>query len=256
MLGRKRLLVLLTVTAVAGLVLACGGGDDGGPDASSSVTPAVCQRITTDSFSYTVQATQEIKELEGTPIPSAPPGPPPYTFSETVEGEIENGTELQVTVTNTDGTNKTTFQAVQLDDGRAWIKYEGDPAWTAHDLTIRPLPVRYWPQLVCNGIAPDVQVGALQPKADEVNGTAAKKYEIRGLNALFFAREPDFGPGSDAAQYVSNVDADVWIADDGGYVAKLDLTGTGQYPDGRPIIIRLVFELKGMDDSIKIEPPA
>lgn len=247
------------------MIAACGGGGDGGngADGGDGATPTgdatttsiiACDTFRQKSYRYTVEGMLEVTAIEGTPVPSAAPGPNPYTFAESIEGSVEDGANIRVAVSNTDGINTTNFEGIELDDGRGWTNFDGG-GWEQQDTTERPLPIRYRPAIICEAIAPDLTSSVLAGEPEEVNGVASTRYTLDDVPPAFFARDLDFGAASDLFQYGKTADATVWVADDGDYLTKLDITGYAQYPAGQPMTMRLVFELGELDDGIAVDAP-
>jgi len=65
-----------------------------------------------------------------------------------------------------------------------------------------------------------------------------------------------FGPNSDMAILMQTMDAEVWLAEEGGWPVKMDLQSKGLYVDGHQLQIRIHVELSDVNDKdIKVEPP-
>jgi hypothetical protein len=256
----RKLPILLTA-AVAALAVfaACGGDDDDdadGPGASYAPGALICDALQQDSYEYTMDVTLEVKESESTatPEPGTVQGPAPFQFFETIVAKVEDGTEIDASVVNTDGgVARGEFQAIELGDV-GYINHD-EAGWEERDTAQRPLPIRYRPFWVCPALAPDINTTPLQGTAEDVNGIPSTRYTLTDLSPLFFARDPDFGGASDAANYVRAINGDIWIAQDGGYPTKLDIIGEGAYPDGKPISVHMVFEITKMGGGISVSAP-
>lgn len=249
-LVRRSSIVLIGLLAVA-VLAACGGGDSA---ATFKPGPLVCDTLSTGSYQFQAQATQELVAVTGTPGPSAAALKPTFTLSETIQGGVSNGTKLQVTINNSDGGNTTTLQAIQLDNNVGYLNF-GD-GWKVQDTSKRSLPVRYHPADLCNALAPDIDTSKLgTPQADKVNGIDSQSFALTNFPSRYFARDPDFGAPSDAGSYIKVVDGTIWVANSGGYLTKMDITGTGQEPTGQLLKIRLTLQVSDVGKSFDVKAP-
>ena len=247
--------VVFTMPMLAGLVVACGGGDDDGltnPDLAAGQIN--CVPFTAVSYEFNTEAVLEVGEKDGTPEADAPPAPPPFTFTEVVEGRVEDGDKAYVHTWSTDGVSNGEFEAVHYPD-RGWLNW-ADSGWTEQDISVRALPFRYRPWDVCNALAPDVNTESLAAReSEEVNSVDSTGYSIDGIESDFFAAEPSFGGGSDPANYIDTFEGTVWIADEGAYITRLQMTATGHYPDGTRLTFTMDFEISNVGGDISVDPP-
>jgi hypothetical protein len=65
-----------------------------------------------------------------------------------------------------------------------------------------------------------------------------------------------YGPQSDFAQLIPDLDVDVWVAERNHHPVRLSVQGTGQYENERSLILSISSEMVEVrDDSVKIDPP-
>ncbi len=235
------------LVAVAAFLSACGG------DSAAKPGPLVCDTLSTQSYQYQMQATLQVDAMAGTPPPSTGAFSLPFTFTETIQGGVSDGKRFQVTVDNNDGYSDTIFQALQLDNN---VGYENiGQGWKIRD-TSRGSLIKYFPPDVCSALAPDVDTSTLgTAQAEQVNGIDSQRFAFTNLPTQFFTRDADYGGGSDAASYIQDVTGTIWVANSGGYPTKLDMTGTGQYPNGQPLRVRLTFQASDVGKSVDVKVP-
>lgn len=247
------LLIGGALTLVA-LAVACGDGD---PTTLAEPSQISCERLTEDSYRYHVEAVQDFGDIdpEVTPEATPPLGFATWAFSERHDGEVEDGSELYVSVFSTDGGSVGEIELIDLGD-TSYSKFTGRGGWKEVDTTVRPLPVRYRPWLVCQGLVPDVDPTTLETSGrEEVNGIVSYRYDINGQDLGFLARSGDFGSSSDIGAYAHEYTGSIWIAADGGYPSRIDLVSNGHYPDGRRISLDFLFEISDIGGDVKVEPP-
>jgi hypothetical protein len=247
---RSRRFVLAGLLIAGGAFLsACGGGSP----AVFKPGPLVCDTLSSQSYQYQVQATLQVDAMAGTPPPSTGAFDPAHTFTETIQGAVSDGKYFQVTVDNNDGHSDTIFQASQLDNNVGYTNL-GD-GWNVRDVSTAAL-IKYFPPEVCSALAPDVDTSTLgTAQAEQVNGIASQRFAFTNLPTQFFTRDTDYGAGSDAASYLHDVNGMIWVANSGGYPTKLDMTGTGQYPNGQPLKVRLTFQVSDVGKSVDLKAP-
>jgi hypothetical protein len=132
---------------------------------------------------------------------------------------------------------------------------DGEP-WTTKPLSESGITISYIPGAACNGIAPDLFLSDLQGVPEEVNGIPAVRYHFDNLETDLPDRDPSsFGPQSDVARFVNNFEGDVWVAEEGKYVIKMDLFGRGEYPNGRVLEVSWSYELSDVNAKVEINPP-
>ena len=129
--------------------------------------------------------------------------------------------------------------------------------WTSRPLAgLQSFPVPYLPSDTCKALAPDLFLSGLASVPETISGISAQKYHFDSLESDLPDNHPSFGAGSDAARFVNVYSGDVWVADEGGYIVKMALSGTGQYDNGRELTVEISYELSNINDSsIQIGPP-
>jgi hypothetical protein len=117
-------------------------------------------------------------------------------------------------------------------------------------------PVSYRPLTACKSIETLIDPTSAVGQPDKVNGLETHRYEVNLTGGAFFAQDPDFGGGSDLASFVKQLTGNIWLADDGAFIAKMDVTGSGTYPDGKKYMANLKYEISDYNGGdITIQPP-
>lgn len=237
------------------VVAACGGGDDK-PVVSLPAGAVGCQQMFSDSYQYSVQVDRDIG-----PLPTAAPTPtgqgrPPFHFTTTVKGLVQDGVKLQGTINNTDGNSETVYEAIQIGN-TGYLKFDDGQGWKANDTSLRRIPFPYWPMAVCESIAPDIDTTALgAPESENLNGLGTERFKLTDLGVDFFKRSPDFSGASDEANFLTSLSGTMWVAEEGRYPAKFDISGQGNYLSGQVFTVRIQYEVWDIGSDIKIsEPP-
>ena len=135
----------------------------------------------------------------------------------------------------------------------SWILV-GD-RWQPSDLTPdQTSPISFQPAEFCQAAEPDADLTDLEGAIGRVGVIAAERYHIEGIESDFIARLPSRAGGDDAV-YARNVTIDVWLTED-KWPARLEVHGSGTYPDGREITATFITQVSDPDDdTIEIEPP-
>ena len=252
----KKPLVLGVTGLIAVLALAIAGCSGGSSDAAFKPGPLACDGLGTKSYHYTVNVKEEVKALESTPAPPAtiaPRGVPAVTVTWDIQGAVQGGGKggsIDATQHNAVQGGSADVETIALESGDdfynidkgGWQKATGGPSFE--------------PLTVCNSLSPDADTTKLGAGVSEtVNGVASQKFGFQGLSSQFIARLPDFGGGSDAGAYIRTLDGTVWVAEKGNLITKLDITGTGQYPNGQTISVTLQFEVKDLGGDVTVRAP-
>ena len=243
---------LMGLIALAVVLAGCGGGSS----TPYVAGPVVCDPLSQQSYKYTVHATQNVAPSHSSPsaAASSAPGHPLFGFSESIEGQAGHGTHIDASVTNSDGYNTGSYEVIELD--KVGYLNDGNSGWVEQDASRRPLPLRYHPIDLCTALAPDINPSALGPaQSEDVNGIASHKFVGIGVPTKFFAREPDFGYPSDAANFLSTFDGDIWLADNGNYPTKITFAANGQYENGQAITVTIDFEVFQMGQDLTVMAP-
>jgi hypothetical protein len=251
-MNRKLAFFLVTVASLA-IVSACGGDDD---DAVSfeSGGPVICDRLETDSYTYIVDVefTTESPEPKPTGVRQ---GPPSGSFTQHIEGQVEDSDSFMGDIVNDDASASRTEYSVVVDNGRSWWNPTGWQEQPSRDG--RPgVSVPHLPLTLCQSLAQDIDT-SLAAESEEVNGIKSLRFDASPLSTDFPDRSPDgpFGAGSDVAVLVNEFNGAVWVAERGGYINKLELSGTGQYEDGTVLNVSIRYEISEMGADIDVDPP-
>lgn len=117
-----------------------------------------------------------------------------------------------------------------------------------------PVVIPFMPLDLCTSLAPDVVASGPGVATEEINGVAARKYHFDALRSDFSSRL--WGPQSDMAQFIPEYTLDIWLAEEGNWPVRFDLSGTGTYPNGQELQAQVFLEIRDIDDkSIEIVPP-
>lgn len=146
-----------------------------------------------------------------------------------------------------------TQRFIQTDEITVYHQVENGP-WEVSELS-RDFVGYYFPRDACDSLAPDLILSDLEGTPEEVNGIAATRYHFDELETGFFARHISFGGASDAGRFVTTMSGDIWVAEVGGYIVKMDMAGTGNYPNGRELEIDYSYELSDVNAKVAVEPP-
>jgi hypothetical protein len=248
------------ILAGALIVLAAFGACGGDDSAVAKPGPLVCDTLLQGSYHYIAHVTEGVDNAPGTPAPSASPALPAATFTWDIQGAIV-GAKFDVTVRNTAGQSgegqSSEYEAIDLGSGQGYLNLKDTgQGWQNHDTSYSPLVVPYRPADLCSALGPDVDTSKLASgQAEAVNGIASQRFALQGFATQFFARDPDFGPASDAARNIHTVDGTIWVANQGNYVSKLDISGAGQYPNGQTISVKLTLEVSDVGGDVKVTAP-
>lgn len=206
-----------------------------------------------ESYRYRTEVVLDLEERDPSMEPSDPYGRDAFKFTQVVEGAVQQGDRIEATLESPELEGPGT--SVIVIEDIVWISLAGD--WTARPLTeIDAFPIPYLPEDTCNAIAPDIDVSGLTGTPEMVGEIASQKYHFDAFQSDLPDRHPSFTPQSDAARIVNDYEGDIWIADEGSYVSKLDITGMGTYENGRQLTFSIFLELSDInDDSIRVEPP-
>jgi len=258
--------------AVLGLVLAlaaaCGGGgsDNGSPTpqvtgAASPVaspgaaTAAPCQMLVeAETYRYVSKITLESPETTETPSDDLPlPSPTltrpftgPFIFQYDVEADVVAPDRFAYTITTA---GAAPFGVIVIGQ-QTWTQIEGE--WQA---AAQPLSIGYQAIPICEAILPELDLSQVEPEREEIDGVKTLHYSF-ARNASPEGVAKVFGPNSDMDLLVNTLDVDLWLSDDGDELVRLEFQGKGLYSDGRPLMVRVVLDVRDInDDDIKVEAP-
>lgn len=231
------------------ILAACGGGDSSaGPSYEGG--PVVCDVLEDSSYTYTLDAGFLVDNSDIVPIPTdVAPGPPAGHFSTHVDGEVEDGERFRVTIFNEDGISSATIGSV-VADGGVYMKYESDDWQQRIGDGTDPIPYR--PLALCEAMAPDLNLDSLTGTTD--GASASQKFEIDSLAMDFPSRIFDLA-GGEVHRLVETFDGNVWVAQEGSYISKVDLSGTGFFADGTSLTFQISYEISDMGGNFNVDPP-
>lgn len=207
-----------------------------------------------DSYRWNAQVVLDLKAQD----PSLPStdgyGPEGFIATQDLQGAAQAPDKLQVTTT-THELSPEGSSYVSIGE-TLWFE-NSDGAWASRSASEAGFSIPYIPSDTCKAVQPDIHLDGLTGAPEMVGEIASHKYHFDSLKSDLPDRHPSFGPGSDAARIVNVFAGDIWVADDGGYISKMDLGGIGHYENGRELVIRVFYELLGVNDgSVDIQPPA
>ena len=243
----------LTIPLLGLLILAaCGGGASSvGPTYKGG--PVVCDALEAASYTYTLDAAFDVDNPDIVPPPAdVRLGPPDGHFSTHVEAEVEDGDRFRATITNEDGGSSTTFDAIVTSD-RVYSRF-GSGEWATLGFSEGASnPIPYQIASLCKAVASDLDLDSLTGTTDEA--IASQKFEIDSL-AMDFPARIDELRGGDVDVLIGAYDVTVWVAQEGSYISKVDLSGTGFYEDGTSLTFRLSYEISDMGGDSSVDPPS
>ncbi len=243
--------LLFGLTMAAILLAACGSN---GYDDTTPATAVNCDRLASESYRWSAHWQQSVDELAGSPSPNVQEQIP-YTFTGDIEGNVEDGTGIDVSYSNTDGSSSGDVQAIRMDNGLAYL--DVGTGFNELNTAVRPIAIPFEPSVVCQSFAPDLDLSELgSGTPDPVNGIEGLRYDFEDLPTLYFARSPMFGAASDVARYASEWDGSVWVANAGGYISKFDVTAERPFESGQYIRFEATFEVYDMGEDVSVSRPA
>ncbi len=206
-----------------------------------------------DSYRWNAEVLFDLKPRD----PSLPDtdgyGAGGFTATQDLQGAAQGPDKMQVTMTSKE-LNPEGSSVLRIGN-TLWFQ-TSTGAWDSRPANEASFSIPYVPADTCNAVQPDIHLDGLTGAPELVGQIASHKYHFDSLTSDLPDRHPSFGPGSDAARFVNVYAGDIWVADDGGYISKIDLSGIGRYDNGRELVIRVFYELLGVNDgSVDIKPP-
>ncbi|MDP2950333.1 MAG: hypothetical protein Q8P22_12450 [Chloroflexota bacterium] len=265
-----RSLALATAVALAAVVaVACGGGGSPTPASPTAIpttgeatTLAPCSAL--EAFK-TYRFTSHLK-LES-PQPSGESTPLPQPTATAEEGATATparghqfiGPFLWDYQVDADFVAPNRISAVIT--GGAFplpIIVIGNEGWAQVDGRWLERPgevIPYQARDVCQALFLELNLSAVQSQSETVNGTETLHYSLSGV-AKGEALAKIIGPDSDPNYLIQKISVDVWLAEKGGWPARMEIRGSGFYADGRELRMELVIDIKDVNNKkIKVEPP-
>ena len=247
-----RRLVYLAIASMLAAVVWAACSQSSGPELPAG--RITCEPLTNlNSYRYRTEVTLDLAERDPSLEPTDPYGAEPFRLTQVVEGVVQQDGKVEATTRTTEPAESETSTIVIED--QAWVKPEGFD-WIFIDLETSPFPIAYFPLDTCNAVSPDIDVSTKTGQLEDVGDVPSLRYSFDSLSSQLPARHPSFGPQSDAGRLISEFSGDIWIAEKDRYITRLDIEGTGNYENGRPLTLKIFLEVFDQNDnSIRIEAP-
>jgi hypothetical protein len=201
-------------------------------------------------YRYDTVVVYDLKDRPEDMEPTDPYGPEGLLFTNIIEGDVQSAEAIHLTIELPE--NEQSQEWVVLGDEELYQSVNG-AQWQS--LNPGEYQVPYVPGAACNALAPDLFLSSMEGTSEMVNEIPATKYHFDALESDFPDRHPSFGAQSDMAVYVNTFAGDVWVAEEGGYIVKMDLVGVGHYENGRELRLEYSYELSDVNANIKIKAP-
>lgn len=281
---RARLLAIGILLISVALATACGGEEEPGPGESptpqhgsptaeaGSPTPPRGSATPQGGSLAACQALQDLKSyryvmhlLVESSKPSEQPTTPVTTPSTPITRLITSPVILDYTIDASyvapDRFDAMTIQKIYEtgEESELPIIVIGDRRWykVADQWTEDPrVPFAYRPSDICSAIFPDLKLSEAEPEKESVNGVDALHYSLpdvlseQGMAQIF-------GAGSEMDILMKKLNVELWLAEDGGWPARMEIRSSGFLSDGTELKVDLTVDLRDVNsDDIKVEPPA
>jgi hypothetical protein len=254
--------------ALAGLVsvlaAACGGGSE--PEAEGSPTPPPagedgtlppCEAFRAlETYRYTVDVTLESPEpsenppeSQSTPTSSVTdPFTEPYLFEYDIDASFVAPDRIQALITS--GWLEEPFGMIDI-GGQVWMQTGVGKEWRSFETG-----VPYKPFDICEGVVPILDLSLVEPQQEKVNEVETLHYSFSQVSSEQ-ALAKIFGETSDMTMLIKTLDVELWLAEKGGWPARLDIVGSGLYSDGRELRAHVLLDVRDANsDDIRVEPPS
>jgi hypothetical protein len=260
---RRGLLAIALLLLGLALATACGGEEE--PQPGESPTPggsalSACQAIQDlKSYRYTVHVlveSPEPSEAPTTPLPT-PTAPitrhitSPVIFDYTIDASYVAPDRLDaMTTAKIHTTGEEQELPIVIIGDRRWYKLAGN--WVEDP----SVPLGYRPRDICSAVFPDVDLSQAEPETESVNGVKALHYSLADVYSEQ-AMAQIFGAGSEMDILMKRLNVELWLAEDGGWPARMEIRSSGLLADGRELRVELTADLTDVNsEDIKVEPPA
>lgn len=253
--------LLAIVGLLAALAAACGGGDEPQTEGTPTSTGgdaalAPCKALQEfKAYRYSVNLKLESPEPPETPAEPRPTPTStlarefdgPFSFEYTAETSFVAPDRIE-TVTTVD--SGAPLLKISI-GGRAWVRLADQ--WITDE---RPLLTLYEPLVVCEAVLPDLDLLQAEPQEEEVNGVKSLHYALPQVHSEQ-AWAKIFGPESDPDILLKKLDVDLWLAKEGNWPVRMEISSSGFYADGRELRAHLLVDTKDANsDDIRVEPPS
>jgi len=255
--------LLAIVGLLTALAAACGGG--GEPHAEGSATPpptvedgalAPCQALQAlEAYRYTGELRLESPEPSKTP---AGPRPTPistitrnlggdFLFENTIETSFVAPDRLEAFMTTSLGEPT----AIITIGRQVWVELAG--SWRPSE---QPYTIPYQPAVICEAVLADLDLSAAEPQEEKANDVETLHYTFPEVHSEQ-AWAKIYGPGSDLDILLKEVDVDLWLAEEGNWPVRMELSSNGLYGDGRELRVHLLLDIRDANSGdIRVEPPS
>ena len=264
-LKRIRLCLLAIAMLLLSLALAtaCDGQEE--PQPGESPTPEggasrSCEAIQDlKSYRYTVHLL--IESPEPSENPTTPVPTPSTTITRYFTGPYVFDYSIDASYVAPDRFDAITTQKIHEtgEEQEIPIVIIGDRHWykMADQWLEDPrVPLAYRPPDICSAIFPDLNLSQAEPEGESVNGVKALHYSLadvfseQGMGQIF-------GVGSEMDILMKKLNVELWLAEDDGWPARMEIRSSGVFADGREMRVQLTVDLRDVNNAeIKVEPPA
>lgn len=169
----------------------------------------------------------------------------PFVFEEEIEGSFVAPDRHEASITVAGGS-----VTMIVIGGQGW--HQTDGVWTPDPQADIP----YKPAEICEAIVTGLDLSQVEPYQERANDVNTLHYTLSDM----FTEEAMgkiFGEESDIAIVLKNLDVDLWLAANGSWPVRMEISGSGLYADGRELRARLLVDIKDANSAdIQVEPPS
>ena len=243
MTGGARSVALLMVVAIVSLLWwACGGGS------SDQVS---CAPLEDGLRSYRFSSTVRLV-TEGDEDASDADASPGVDVTTKVSGEVQRPDRAKAVTSYSESLGSQNLSVVVI-GGTRWTLLGG--GWSRTSISDGdPPPIQFLPSTLCRAIVPDIDITGVHASPGRAADIDTLRYHFDNLTSGFISRLPEREGGDDAV-YVKTLVVDIWLTKE-RWPARMEVKGTGAYPDGRSIAADFLTEVTDPnDEDIQIEAP-
>lgn len=256
---RPGLLAIAMLLLSLALVTACGDQEEPQPEESPTPEETVsspCEAMQDlKTYRYTVHLlveSAEPPEHPTTPVPTASTSVT-YTvvFDYTIDASYVAPDRFDaIAIEKSHLTGAEREQPIVVIGDRRWFKLAD--SWVEDPR----VPLAHRPFDTCSAIFPDLDLSQAEPGRESVNGVKTLHYSLADVfSEQGMARI--FGAGSDMDILLKRLNVDLWLAEDGGWPARMEIRSSGLFGDGRELRVELTLDLRDVNsEDIEVEPPA
>ena len=243
MTGAARSVALPMLVAIVSLLWwACGGGS------SDQVN---CFPLESGLTSYRFSSTVQLV-TEGGEDASDADASPGLDVTTQVIGEVRRPDRAKAVTSYSESLGSEDLSVVVIGDTR-WTLLGSD--WSRTSISDSdPPPIQFLPATLCRAIVPDIDITGVHASPGRAGDIDTRRYHFDSLASDFISRLPE-REGGDDAMYVKTLIVDLWLTKD-RWPARMEIRGTGAYPDGRSISADFLMQVTDPnDEEIQIEAP-